>query len=65
MKKTNGSIPKGDQYVSSLSQEAPWNGAHDDDDAGEEAHASCVSVDTTDLIICGVNLIDESHDPSF
>lgn len=67
MKKTNGNVPKGDQYVSSVSQGIPTGDVNDDDDdgTGEEVHENCVSVHSTDLIVSGVNLIDESHDPSF
>ena len=66
MSKTNGSAPKGKQPVPSTSQGIPTSSAPDDDDdgVGEEAHASCVSVHDSDLIVSGVNLIDESHDPS-
>lgn len=66
MNKITGSVPKGDQSVSNVPQGVPLNGAHDDDDdgTGEEVHENCVSVHSTDLIVSGVNLVDESHDPS-
>ncbi|MBI5817268.1 MAG: hypothetical protein HZB09_02470 [Candidatus Yonathbacteria bacterium] len=65
MNKTKGSILNSKHTSLDVPQVVSLRSPPEEDDVGEEVHENCVSVDTSDFLVSGVDLTDKSHDSSF